>query len=162
MLMQHDKMITQTRHFDPAGRVLVTLQDDGVPIAGTARKNQRSTRSLRPAGVGERYYSRCQQILEAYEDAKMEAGDAQATLNGVIRVAAPSTFGAMHLGTVVADFLARHPGISIETILCDRYVDIVVERIDVAIRIGRLKDSDLVVRRLAPCRMVLCAAPTFI
>lgn|SRR5579872_4439503 len=56
---------------------------------------QRSTRSLRPTGVGERYYSRCQQILEAYEDAKMEAGDAQATLNGVIRVAAPSTFGAM-------------------------------------------------------------------
>lgn len=112
--------------------------------------------------VGQTYYTRCKRILEEYEDAKREAGDAQQSIRGVLRVAAPVTFGAMHLGDVVAGFLAEHPGVTLEIMLNDRYVDLLAEGIDVAIRIGRLLDSDLVARRLAPCRMVVCASPDFL
>ena len=62
-------------------------------------------------------------------------------LCGVLRVAAPTTFGAMHLGGVIASYLTAHPGVSVETMLSDRYVDLLAEDIDVVIRIGRLQDS---------------------
>jgi DNA-binding transcriptional LysR family regulator len=83
-------------------------------------------------------------------------------VHGVLRVAAPITFGAMHLGEVVASYLEQHPLVGVEIMLNDRYVDLLAEGVDVAIRIGRLLDSDLVARRLAPCRMVVCAAPSFL
>lgn len=123
---------------------------------------QRSTRMLKLTDVGQTYYTRCKQILEEYEEASREARDAQQTVRGVLRVTAPTTFGAIHLGGVVARFLAAHPDVVIEMMLCDRYVDLLAEGVDVAVRIGRLTDSDLVARRLAPCRMVLCAAPSFL
>jgi len=123
---------------------------------------QRSTRMLKLTDAGQAYYMRCKHILEEYEDANREAGDTQQTVRGVLRVAAPATFGAMHLGGVVASYLAAHPDVAVETTLSDRYVDLLADGIDVAIRIGRLRDSDLVARRLAPCRMLYCAAPSFL
>jgi DNA-binding transcriptional LysR family regulator len=123
---------------------------------------QRSTRRLSLTDVGQAYYARCKRILEEFEDANREASDTQQTVRGVLRVAAPVTFGAMHLGDVVARYLDQHPEVSVEITLNDRYVDLLAEGIDVAIRIGRLHDSDLVARRLAPCRMVLCASPDFL
>ncbi|WP_249780837.1 LysR family transcriptional regulator [Bradyrhizobium sp. dw_78] len=126
------------------------------------RLMQRTTRKLSLTDVGQAYYTRCKRILEEYEDANREAGDAQHSIRGVLRVAAPVTFGAMHLGDVVAGYLDRHPGVALEIMLNDRYVDLLTEGIDVAIRIGRLLDSDLVARRLAPCRMLICASPKFL
>jgi DNA-binding transcriptional LysR family regulator len=126
------------------------------------RLMQRSTRKLHLTDVGQAYYARCKRILEEYEDANREAGDAQQSVHGVLRVAAPITFGAMHLGEVVASYLAQNPRVGVEIMLNDRYVDLLAEGVDVAIRIGRLLDSDLVARRLAPCRMVVCAAPGFL
>ena len=58
----------------------------------------------------------------------------------------------------MAGFLERHPGVTLEIMLSDRYIDLLAEGVDVAIRIGTLRDSDLVARRLAPCRMVFCAS----
>ncbi len=126
------------------------------------RLMQRSTRKLHLTDVGRAYYARCKRILEEYEDANREAGDAQQSVHGVLRVAAPITFGAMHLGEVVASYLEQNPRVGVEIMLNDRYVDLLAEGVDVAIRIGRLLDSDLVARRLAPCRMVVCAAPGFL
>ncbi len=122
------------------------------------RLMQRSTRSLALTEAGRAYYVRCKRIIEEYQEAKREAGEAQERVQGVLRVAAPMTYGTMHLTDVMAAFLERHPGITLEVLLSDRYVDLVAEGIDVAIRIGTLRDSDLVARRLAPCRMVLCAS----
>ena len=123
---------------------------------------QRSTRMLKLTDVGQAYYLRCKRLLEEYEDANREAGDAQRTVRGVLRVTAPTTFGAMHLGNVIASYLAAHPDVAVETILSDRYVDLLADGIDLAIRIGQLRDSELVARRLAPSRMVFCAAPSFL
>ncbi|MDE1150415.1 MAG: LysR family transcriptional regulator [Azospirillaceae bacterium] len=140
-----------------AGKHVAALEADL-----NARLMQRSTRRLTLTEVGQAYYARCQHILEEVDDARREAIEAQQTVRGVLRLAAPVTFGALHLGGVVGTFLDQHPGVTVEIALSDRHVDLLAEGIDVAIRIGRLRDSDLVARRLAPCRMVFCAAPAFL
>ena len=126
------------------------------------RLMQRSTRQLSLTDAGRAHFARCKRILEEVDDANREARDAQQTVRGVLRIAAPLTFGAMHLGDVLARFLDEHPAAAVEVMLSDRYVDLLSEGIDVAIRIGRLLDSDLVARRLAPCRMVFCASLDFL
>jgi DNA-binding transcriptional LysR family regulator len=126
------------------------------------RLMQRSTRKLSLTDAGRAYHTRCKRILEEVDDANREASDAQQIVRGVLRIAAPLTFGAMHLGDVIARFLEEHPAVAAEVLLNDRYVDLLSEGIDVAIRIGRLLNSDLVARRLAPCRMLFCASPDFL
>ena len=126
------------------------------------RLMQRSTRQLSLTEVGRAYYARCKRILEDVDDANREASDAQRTVGGVLRITAPVTFGVMHLGGVLTRYLDQHPAVAVEVLLNDRYVDLLGEGIDVAIRIGRLLDSDLVARRLAPCRMAFCASPDFL
>ncbi|PWC37634.1 LysR family transcriptional regulator [Azospirillum sp. TSO35-2] len=126
------------------------------------RLMQRSTRSLVLTEAGRAYYARCKRLLEDYDEARREASDARTAVRGVLRLAAPITFGEMCLGGVIGRYMARHPEVSIEVMLNDRYVDLLAEGVDVAIRIGQLRDSDLVARRLAPCKMIFCASPAFI
>ncbi len=127
-----------------------------------ARLLQRTTRRLSLTDVGHAYYDRCKRILEAFEEANREASDSQNIARGVLRIAAPVTFGAMHLGSAVARFLEEHPLVTVEVLLNDRYVDLLDIGADLAIRIGRLRDSDLVARRIAPCRMTVCASPGYL
>lgn len=127
-----------------------------------ARLLHRNSRSLGVTAVGHVYYRRCSEILNAFDEAIEEASSAQRTVSGVLRIAAPVTFGALHLGDVVSDFLNDHPAVEIEVLFDDEYVDIIDGGIDLAVRIGRLRDSDLVARRLAPCRMIFCASPGFL
>jgi DNA-binding transcriptional LysR family regulator len=127
-----------------------------------ARLLQRTTRRLSLTDIGHVYYERCKRILEAWDEASREATDAQGVARGVLRIAAPVTFGAMHLGAVVAKYLDAHPQVNIEVALSDRYVDLLEAGVDLAVRIGRLPDSGLIARRLAPCRMVVCASPAWL
>lgn len=127
-----------------------------------ARLFQRTTRSLSLTDVGRSYYERCRHILAALDEANREAAAAQASVRGTLRVATPVTFGAMHLGEVVARYVADHPEVNVDVLLGDRYIDLLDAGVDVAIRIGRLDDPTLVMRRLASCPMVVCAAPEFI
>jgi DNA-binding transcriptional LysR family regulator len=140
-----------------AGKYLSALEADL-----NVRLLQRSTRSLSLTDAGRAYYLRCKRILEELDDANSEASDAHSTARGTLRVAAPVTFGAMHMGDVVARYLENHPNVNIEVALDDRYIDLQNNSVDVAIRIGRLPDSQLVARRLAPCRMTVCASPAFL
>ena len=123
---------------------------------------QRSTRRLSLTDAGERYYERCKVILEVLEDANREASDVPKTPTGLLRGAAPVAFGAMHLGRIVSRYLEQFPEVSLDVVLEDKYADLLENRIDVAIRVGRLEDPTLVTRRLAPCRMVLCASPEYL
>ncbi|MCA8240970.1 LysR family transcriptional regulator [Burkholderia sp. AU32262] len=127
-----------------------------------ARLLQRTTRRLSLTDIGQTYYVRSKQILEAFEYAGREAHDSQRTARGVLRIAAPVTFGAMHLGQVTARYLEDHPQVNVEVLLGDRYVDLLEAGIDVAIRIGKLQGNGLVTSRIAPCRMVMCASPAYI
>lgn len=140
-----------------AGKHVAALE-----AALNARLLQRTTRKLSLTEIGQAYFARCKRILDEVDDANRDARDAQQTARGPLRVAAPTTFGAMHLGDVVARYLDQHPDVTVEVVLSDRYVDLLDAGIDVAIRIGRLPSSDLIARRLAPCRMVFCASPQFL
>jgi DNA-binding transcriptional LysR family regulator len=102
-----------------AGKYLSALEADL-----NVRLLQRSTRSLSLTDAGRTYYLRCKRILEELDDANSEASDAHSTARGTLRVAAPVTFGVMHMGDVVATYLANHPNVNIEVALDDRYVDL--------------------------------------
>jgi DNA-binding transcriptional LysR family regulator len=127
-----------------------------------ARLLQRTTRKLNLTEAGQAYYRRCKRILEEFDEANREASDVQGSARGLLKIAAPVTFGAMHLGKVIAQYLADHPHVSVEIQLSDQFVDLLELGADLAVRIGRLPDSDLVARRLAPCRMVAVASPAYL
>ncbi len=127
-----------------------------------ARLLNRTTRKLSLTEVGEVFYERCARIVEEAQAAADEVGSLAATPRGRLRVNAPMTFGTMHLGPVIAEFLETHREIEVDLVLDDRFIDLVAEGFDVAVRITTLVDSSLIVRRLAPLRIVLCAAPEYL
>ena len=123
---------------------------------------KRSTRQLTLTPEGETYLHRCRRILAEVREADDEARSHTGVVSGTLRVTAPVAFGALHLGPVIAAFLARHPRVSLQVTLDDRYGDLHADAVDVALRIGRLADSSLVARRLGACHMALCAAPGYV
>jgi DNA-binding transcriptional LysR family regulator len=122
----------------------------------------RTTRRVSLTEAGLAYLDRARLALATLEEAEQEASTLTARPRGVLRVNAPVTFGAQHVAPAVARFLALHPELGVELTLADRRVNLLEEQVDVAVRIGRLEDSSLVARRLAPCRSILCAAPAYI
>lgn len=127
-----------------------------------ARLLNRTTRKLSLTEVGQAFYERCSRILADLEEAERAAADLHAAPRGRLRVNAPVSFGLLHLAPAVAAFLERYPEIDIDIDLNDRYVDLVEEGYDVAVRIGRLRDSSLIAKRLAPSRAVVCASPGYL
>lgn len=122
----------------------------------------RSTRRVTLTEAGEAFHERCTRILSEIDEATGAAGKLQTTLSGRLRVSAPSSFGMQQVTSVVVDFMAQNPDISIRLDLNDRYVDVLGEGYDVAIIVGNLPDSTLTARRLAPVRFVTCAAPSYL
>lgn len=140
-----------------AGKHVSSLESDM-----RVRLLQRTTRRLTLTEAGQAFLPRCRRILNEYDEGRREASDQQRLVHGALRVAAPTEFGVTRLGEMLARFANDHPAVRIELRLDDRYVDLVENEIDVAVRIGRLTDSNLVTRRLGECRLVLCASPQFV
>jgi DNA-binding transcriptional LysR family regulator len=122
----------------------------------------RTTRRLSLTEAGAELYRRSAGALNAIEDAELEVTRFQEEPRGTLRVSAPMSFSILHLGPILPEFLAQHPGLTIDLQLDDRNVDLVDEAFDVAIRIGRLKDSSLIARRIAPVQQVVCASPAYL
>ncbi len=127
-----------------------------------ARLLNRTTRRVSLTEIGRVYYERCVQIVAEISETEDAVGELQARPRGRLRVNAPVSFGALHLAASLADYMAAFPEVVVELTLNDRMVDLVEDGFDLAIRIGRLADSSLIARRLAPCRMVVCAAPPYL
>ncbi len=127
-----------------------------------ARLLNRTTRKLSLTEVGQAYYERCTRILADLEEAEQAVADLHAAPRGRLRLNAPVSFGILHLAPAVAEFLERYPAIEIDMDLNDRTVDLIDEGYDLAVRIGRLRDSSLIARRLAPARIALCASPAYL
>jgi DNA-binding transcriptional LysR family regulator len=127
-----------------------------------ARLLNRTTRKLTLTEAGTLFFRRGSGALTELADAEQEVAQLTAAPRGVLRVSAPMSFGLEHLAPRVPAFLARHPAIALELELDDRFVDLVRERVDVAVRIAQLADSSLIARRIAPCRVVACAAPAYL
>jgi DNA-binding transcriptional LysR family regulator len=127
-----------------------------------ARLLNRTTRRVSLTEVGRVYYERCTQILADIAETEGAVGALQARPRGRLRVNAPVSFGALHLASAVADYMAAQPEVTVELTLNDRIVDLVDEGYDLAVRIAQLADSSLIARRLAPSRMVVCASPAYL
>ena len=127
-----------------------------------ARLINRSTRRLSISEVGQAYYERCVDVLADIDEMENAVGDATAAARGLLRINAPMTFGTMHLSGAIAEYQCSQPEVTVDLTLDDRVVDIVSEGYDIAIRIGRLRESSLVARKLAPVRLVVCGAPDYL
>lgn len=122
----------------------------------------RTTRRINLTDSGRQFYQRCQRILADLDETEQQVSSEHAELRGTIRIAAPLSFGITHLAPVLDDFLTEHGEVSLDLDLNDRLVNLMDEAVDLAIRIGRLEDSSLVARRLAPARLVVCASPGYL
>jgi DNA-binding transcriptional LysR family regulator len=122
----------------------------------------RTTRRVSATEVGQNYYERCLRILSEVEDAERAASDLQAAPRGLLRVTSSVAFGAHQLAPAIADYLVAYPDVSVDLILEHDYLDLVEERIDLAIRHGQLSDSSLITKKLNAVDSVLCASPGYL
>jgi DNA-binding transcriptional LysR family regulator len=122
----------------------------------------RTTRRLHLTEAGNNYYARCMNILADIEEAEADASSLQATPRGLLRLTTPVTFGIRHMVPAVSDYITRYPDVRIEVIVSDRFRNLLEEGIDLAIRIGELEESGLIVRHLTSAHLVLCASPVYL
>jgi DNA-binding transcriptional LysR family regulator len=127
-----------------------------------ARLLNRTTRRLSLTEAGSELYRRSARALKEIENAELEVARFQSEPRGTLRIAAPMSFSILQLGPFVEEFLQAHPHISIELNLSDQRTDLIEEGYDLAIRIGRLEESNLVARRITTCRQIICASPAYL
>ena len=122
----------------------------------------RTTRRVSLTDAGAEALPRCRQVLDLTDDLHAAAGARSTVPTGKLRITTSTSFAQAHLAAAVSDFLKQHPQTQIELIALERTVNLVEERIDLAVRIGNLLDETLVARRLASCHSVVCAAPAYL
>jgi DNA-binding transcriptional LysR family regulator len=119
----------------------------------------RTTRGLTATEAGLNYYERARRSIEEADEAELAARGAGSSLRGKLRVCAAVTFARIHLMPRLSEFLAQHP--DSKSRQDDRTIDLVHERIDVALRMGQLSDSSLKARRIASGPRVVVGTPTY-
>jgi DNA-binding transcriptional LysR family regulator len=124
------------------------------------RLMQRTTRALTLTDEGRSYYAHARAILDALEEAQDSVRPGSA-VRGTLRIAAPVAFARLHLMPRIGRFLAAHPVLRTDWLLGDRPVDLVEEGVDLAIRIGRVTDQGLIVRRIGQMRRITVARPEY-
>lgn len=122
----------------------------------------RTTRGVAVTEAGVEFKDHAERVLaelDAARDALAQRGD---EIVGSLRVAAPLSFGMSHLAPVLAELAARHPKLQVDASYSDRFVDLIGERYDVAVRVGTLADSSLVARKIAPIKVAVVASPAYL
>lgn len=155
--------------FSAAARVL------GLPVSTVSRQVSRlearlgvrllnrSTRRVTPTAPGQRYFERCRRIVAESREAEEEVRQMHGAPRGLLRISAPPTgLRATLVEDLIAAFMARYPDIEVELMAESRYVDLVAEGYDLALRGGILRDSALTVRRLIRMRTGLVASPDYL
>ena len=127
-----------------------------------ARLFHRSTRGVTPTEVGAAYYDKCKAIARELEEADNLAALMHSRVQGTLRISTSVAFGRRVLTPLVLRFMRQHPGLAIDLSFDDRYVNLVEQGIDVAIRMGRLADSQLGARWLGLNPWVVVAAPAYL
>lgn len=127
-----------------------------------ARLLHRTTRKLATTEAGQRFYERVVEILAASREAESLVSGTSGEPTGRLKLTAPTSFGRLHVAPHLKGFLDRWPRLEIELDLSDGYVDLLGERIDLAIRIAPGVDNGLTGHRLAPNRRLLCASPAYL
>jgi len=146
------------RHTSAVSRAVAALENRlGVRLL------QRTTRRVTLSDAGREYFRRCEMLLAEFDGADAEVRDHAASLRGNLRVSAATGAGQTLFAPIVPEFLAAYPLLTLDLRLSNRYVDLVEEGYDLALRVGTLAaDSRLVVRRLAPTRRVLLSSAAYL
>jgi DNA-binding transcriptional LysR family regulator len=139
------------------GKSIVRLEDRlGVRLL------QRTTRSVSLTDEGAAFHERCVRLLADLDEAEMAMLSHSQAPRGRLRLDLPVSFGRLHVLPILNSFLRKWPEISVSSSFGDRYVDLIDEGVDLAIRIGGSEDSRLMTRLLAPHRLVTCASPAYL
>jgi len=146
------------RHTSAVSRAVAALENRlGVRLL------QRTTRRVTLSDAGRGYFKRCEALLAEFEGADAAVRDHAASLRGTLKVSVATGAGQTLLAPLLAEFLLAHPALTLDLQMSNRYVDLVEEGYDLALRVGSLgADSRLVVRRLAASRRVLVASPAYL
>lgn len=139
------------------GRRIQTLEE-----RYATRLIERTTRTQRLTSTGEAFLLRAEAIIDATEQLDEMARPDPVRLSGRIRLSAPTTVGIKRLPGVIANFVALHPEVVIEMSLSDRRTDLVAEGFDLAVRIGQLRASAMLARRIGTYRFACCASPHYL
>lgn len=123
---------------------------------------RRSPRLISLTDAGEQFLASARRIVTELDEAKEALAEGQADPRGVLTVTAPTSFGQRYVMPAATRFLRQYPQIELELHLNDAWVDLAAQRVDVAIRVGSLPDSDLVATHLAPMRRIVCASPDYL
>lgn len=154
--------------FAPAARRLgvapssLTRQLNALEESLGTRLMNRSTRSVTLTEAGTHYYDDARRILEDLDNADRAISELSGSPSGLLSVTMPVAFGRLHIAPAMPRFLKRFPNMRLDIQLTDSVVNLVDERIDVAIRLGPLASSNLLVRKLAPHHRVICASPAYL
>jgi len=122
----------------------------------------RTTRHVGTTESGRLYFERCKDILHHLEEADDMVSGLSGTPKGTLRISAPSVFAERHIVPLISEFTKKYSEVNIEIMVSDRYVDLVDEGYDLAIRVAHIENSDLIARYLTRCRHVLIASPDYL
>ncbi len=136
----------------------ISKLEDGLGV----RLVHRTTRKVSLTEEGQAFLPHAEEVLSHIEAARASVGAGKASPSGTLRVAAPASFGRMHLIPALKDFMAQYPDLKIDFRFSDTIVDMVEGGFDVAIRNAELKDSSLIARKLATDERILCASPEYL
>jgi len=160
--------VAKSGSFSAAGRAMglsqtmVTKHITALEARLGVKLFHRSTRRLSLTEAGRNYLDASARVLADLEAADSAVAADRFEPRGVLRLNAPVTFGEREIAPLLPEFARRHPRVTVDLGLNDRLVDLAEEGWDLAIRIGNLSDSSLIARRIAPCRTVVCAAPSYL
>jgi DNA-binding transcriptional LysR family regulator len=159
--------VAERRSFAQAARMLGITQS-GVSNAVSRLEERlgvrllaRTTRRVNLTEDGAAFLDRCRRILSDLEEAELTFGRARAAPTGRLRIDLPVSFGRLKVVPLLGRFRARYPELTIALSFTDRYVDLVDEGVDVAVRLGVLRDSSMVARRISQTRFRIFGAPTY-
>ena len=126
-----------------------------------ARLLNRTTRRVSPTEIGLAYYDRARRVLNDAGEADALVTSMQSAPSGLLRISVATDFGVNHLSPVLSDFLAEFPDITVNMVLNNRYVELISEGFDMAVRIGELEDSTLRARKLTETTKAMIASPMY-
>ena len=151
--------VANARDVDPSiiSRSMAALEDE-LKVA----LFYRTTRKITPTEAGSLFYANVERLTGELEVAIASAQNLRSTPAGVLRLTAPVSFGVQYLPKIVKEFRDSYPEIEVELVITDAVVDIVEERIDIALRSGHLPDSSFVAKRLVDLDYVVCVSPQFL
>jgi DNA-binding transcriptional LysR family regulator len=157
-----------------AGSLSAASRRLGIPLATVSRRISeleahlktrllvRSTRRIALTDAGRSYVEACKRILGEIEEAERVATAEHQAPRGDLTVTAPLVFGRIHVVPVAVEFLATYPEINLRLVLSDRILNLIEDKIDVAVRIGVLPSSNLIATRIGATRRVVCASPAYL